>query len=257
MAGREQKGERGVGVPGSGTGGGGRVSPARRGRPALAGWALAAAQCTRISSGRRWTGRRWAWIGPRPFTADEAGRLSEAARFAAAPLAALDRAGDADGGARDLSRPAQRRAGAGGSVASRARRDHSGGAAVRRSARLHGSCPKATPRREVISALDAWFDRIAGAVHAFGGEVLKFIGDGVLAIFPVAGETTRGACDTCAQRRRRRPGRNVASRRGATTGRASRLCPLGWRFISARSCGATSAPPTGSISRRSAPPSIW
>ena len=39
----------------------------------------------------------------------------------------------------------------------------------------------------VIAALDAWFDRVAGAVHAFGGEVLKFIGDGVLAIFPVAG----------------------------------------------------------------------
>src|SRR5438309_216341 len=32
-----------------------------------------------------------------------------------------------------------------------------------------------------------WFDRVAGAVHAFGGEVLKFIGDGVLAIFPVTG----------------------------------------------------------------------
>ena len=39
----------------------------------------------------------------------------------------------------------------------------------------------------VITVLDAWFDRIAGPVHAFGGEVLKFIGDGVLAIFPVAG----------------------------------------------------------------------
>src|SRR6266550_3034114 len=46
-----------------------------------------------------------------------------------------------------------------------------------------------------MSALDAWFDRIAGAVHAFGGEVLKFIGDGVLAIFPVVGGTPRGACD--------------------------------------------------------------
>ncbi len=39
----------------------------------------------------------------------------------------------------------------------------------------------------MIAALDAWFDRVAGSVHAFGGEVLKFIGDGVLAIFPVAG----------------------------------------------------------------------
>jgi len=47
----------------------------------------------------------------------------------------------------------------------------------------------------VIAALDAWFDRIAGAVHAFGGEVLKFIGDGVLAIFPVVGGAPRDACD--------------------------------------------------------------
>jgi class 3 adenylate cyclase len=47
----------------------------------------------------------------------------------------------------------------------------------------------------VISALDAWFDRIAGAVHAFGGEVLKFIGDGILAIFPVTADTPQAACD--------------------------------------------------------------
>src|SRR5262249_20333734 len=51
------------------------------------------------------------------------------------------------------------------------------------------------PPAAVISALDAWFDRIAGAIHAFGGEVLKFIGDGILAIFPVVGGTPRGACD--------------------------------------------------------------
>src|SRR5690606_31380253 len=46
----------------------------------------------------------------------------------------------------------------------------------------------------VIAALDAWFDRVAGAVHAFGGEVMKFIGDGVLAIFPVA-DAPAGPCD--------------------------------------------------------------
>ena len=56
-------------------------------------------------------------------------------------------------------------------------------------------CPRAIRPSAVISALDAWFDRIAGAVHAFGGEVLKFIGDGVLAIFPVVGGAPRGACD--------------------------------------------------------------
>jgi class 3 adenylate cyclase len=46
---------------------------------------------------------------------------------------------------------------------------------------------EATQPAAMIAALDAWFDRVAGAVHAFGGEVLKFIGDGVLAIFPVTG----------------------------------------------------------------------
>jgi adenylate cyclase len=47
----------------------------------------------------------------------------------------------------------------------------------------------------VIEALDAWFDRMVGAVHAFGGEVLKFLGDGMLAIFPVAGDSPGPACD--------------------------------------------------------------
>src|SRR5262249_18990937 len=51
------------------------------------------------------------------------------------------------------------------------------------------------PPAVVIAALDAWFGRIGCAVHAFGGEVLKFMGDGVLAIFPVVGGTPRAACD--------------------------------------------------------------
>ena len=53
---------------------------------------------------------------------------------------------------------------------------------------------EATEPTAMIAALDAWFDRIAGAVHAFGGEVLKFIGDGVLAIFPVTGAPAE-ACE--------------------------------------------------------------
>lgn len=51
------------------------------------------------------------------------------------------------------------------------------------------------PPAKVIAALNGWFDRVAGAVHAFGGEVLKFIGDGVLAIFPVGDEGPRAACE--------------------------------------------------------------
>jgi len=53
---------------------------------------------------------------------------------------------------------------------------------------------EATEPAAMIAALDTWFDRIAGAVHAFGGEVLKFIGDGVLAIFPVTGAPAE-ACE--------------------------------------------------------------
>jgi adenylate cyclase len=47
----------------------------------------------------------------------------------------------------------------------------------------------------VVAALDQWFDRVGGAVHAFGGEVLKFIGDGVLAIFPIGDRPASFACD--------------------------------------------------------------
>ena len=53
---------------------------------------------------------------------------------------------------------------------------------------------EATEPAAVIAALDAWFDRMAGAVHAFGGEVLKFIGDGVLAIFPITSSPAE-ACE--------------------------------------------------------------
>jgi adenylate cyclase len=40
----------------------------------------------------------------------------------------------------------------------------------------------------VIAALNGFFDAIAGAIEANGGEVLKFMGDGLLAIFPSDGD---------------------------------------------------------------------
>lgn len=54
---------------------------------------------------------------------------------------------------------------------------------------------EATAPEAVVAALGGWFDRIAGAVHAYGGEVLKFIGDGVLVIFPVGGNPPSVACE--------------------------------------------------------------
>jgi adenylate cyclase len=40
------------------------------------------------------------------------------------------------------------------------------------------------PGEQVIELLDDYFERITEPVHAAGGDVLKFVGDGLLAIFP-------------------------------------------------------------------------
>lgn len=50
------------------------------------------------------------------------------------------------------------------------------------------------PPETVIATLDDYFDCMVNAVHRHGGEVLKFIGDGVLAIFPLDGGDLQGAC---------------------------------------------------------------
>jgi adenylate cyclase len=49
------------------------------------------------------------------------------------------------------------------------------------------------PPARVTEILDGYFDAVATAISDNGGEVLKFIGDAVLAIFPL-GDDARGAC---------------------------------------------------------------
>jgi adenylate cyclase len=41
------------------------------------------------------------------------------------------------------------------------------------------------PAEKVIDILNGYFERVVNPIHANGGEVLKFIGDGLLAIFPI------------------------------------------------------------------------
>jgi adenylate cyclase len=41
------------------------------------------------------------------------------------------------------------------------------------------------PAQKVIEILNGYFERVVTPIHAKGGEVLKFIGDGLLAIFPI------------------------------------------------------------------------
>jgi adenylate cyclase len=134
-----------------------------------------------------------AWAATRAFDPADMDRLNAVARFVAAPLAALKaRAAltallEAYLGRRSAARVqggAQRR-GTGETIR-----------AVLLFADLRDFTvmSETTEPAVMIAALDAWFDRAAGAVHAFGGEVLKFIGDGMLAIFPVTG-TPAAACD--------------------------------------------------------------
>ena len=49
--------------------------------------------------------------------------------------------------------------------------------------------------RELLDALDGYFDAVVGAVQGHGGDVLKFLGDGILAVFPIKDEAaTRASC---------------------------------------------------------------
>src|SRR5215207_1156107 len=133
------------------------------------------------------------WAGTRPFGSAETGRLRQAARFAAAPLAALAaRAALAALLEAYLGRRSAARVQAG--ALRRGTGETIRAALLYADLRDFTALSETTEPATVIAALDAWFDRIAGAVHAFGGEVLKFIGDGVLAIFPVTGAPAE-ACE--------------------------------------------------------------
>ena len=59
------------------------------------------------------------------------------------------------------------------------------------------------PQREIIDLLNDYFELMAGPIHAHGGQILKFIGDGILAIFPLGDAAfrhyvCRGALDAAA-----------------------------------------------------------
>ena len=127
------------------------------------------------------------WAGTRPFEPTEAVRLRQVTRFVAAPLAVLA----ARSALAALLKAYLGRRSAARVQAGALRR---GTGETIRAVLLYAdlrdftALSEATKPTAMIAALDDWFDRVAGAVRAFGGEVLKFIGDGVLAIFPVTGE---------------------------------------------------------------------
>jgi class 3 adenylate cyclase len=162
------------------------------------------------------------WIGRRAFTATEAETLRQATRFAAAPLAALAARATMQAAleaylgrrtaARVLGSPLRRNVG-----------ETIRAALLYADLRGFTALSDSAAPAAVIAALDAWFDRIALAVQAFDGEVLKFIGDGVLAIFPVSGDSPHNACNAALRA-------VMAARAGMvhldTTRRAQGLTPL-------------------------------
>jgi adenylate cyclase len=50
------------------------------------------------------------------------------------------------------------------------------------------------PRDALIELLNEYFGRMCAAIEASGGEVLKFIGDALLGIFPIPGKDSGAAC---------------------------------------------------------------
>jgi adenylate cyclase len=54
------------------------------------------------------------------------------------------------------------------------------------------------PGEAVIGLLNAYFDSLVPAMEAHGGEVLKFVGDGLLGIFPVADDPALACRDALA-----------------------------------------------------------
>jgi adenylate cyclase len=48
---------------------------------------------------------------------------------------------------------------------------------------------------DLFAALDRYFEAVVEAVRGEGGDVLKFLGDGILAIFPVEASGRAAACD--------------------------------------------------------------
>ena len=104
------------------------------------------------------------------------------------------------------------------------------------------------PGDAVIELLDDYFDAVVSPIEEKKGEVLKFIGDGVLAIFPA--EDDEDFAPSSLRRSKPRPrgsnGSPRSIRRGTNATKPS--CASASACIWARSSTAMSGRPTGSTS---------
>jgi adenylate cyclase len=89
------------------------------------------------------------------------------------------------------------------------------------------------PTQDLVDFLNRYFDCQVPVIFDHGGEVLKFMGDGLLAIFPLAGD---GGDADAVCRRALSCAREVRSyqRTGSPVGTRTGPFALVWRFTSAR-----------------------
>ena len=60
------------------------------------------------------------------------------------------------------------------------------------------------PRDEMVETLNCYYDRLVPTIEEFGGQVLKFMGDGLLATFPLNGRPAAEVCERALVPRPRR-----------------------------------------------------
>ena len=114
------------------------------------------------------------------------------------------------------------------------------------------------PAETVVDILNQYFDCQVAAIRDHGGEVLKFMGDGLLAVFPIdeyVGDEQQVCCTRAGSRARSRaPASRRCSIRSATPSSAFASAS---RCMSGESSMAISAAATGSTSPASVLRSIW
>ena len=103
------------------------------------------------------------------------------------------------------------------------------------------------PRDALIDLLNCYFGPMCDAVAAQGGEILKFIGDAMLAIFPIAADAGQ-TCAAALRAAEHAAGRHSRRKTSGGTIWAWRRSTTAWRCMSATSCMAISAAIPGSIS---------
>ena len=99
---------------------------------------------------------------------------------------------------------------------------------------------------EIVTLLNRWFEAIGVAIGAHRGDILKFMGDGLLAVFPRWKRGRTATCDRALDAALAALMETDAVNETLAAEKSARRSPSASGCIGARSSSATSAPATGS-----------